>query len=153
LQEINLSISKVRTKLVPYAWECDKVAEYTLDYQESIFKEARKIWEKDKCDIMILILWYRFGQNTVKEYEYYIEQATVSGSRAPATRFMCCCYDKAINPSSQENANTGELQKWVKSKNANWAEISPKRNSIKTPQQYARALRMQLEKFLNEPSD
>jgi len=98
---------------------------------------------------LILQLWHRFGADTAKEYDFYIENARSDGGRIP--HLLCCHFNMPVPPSDLKDSNTSGLLSWIETKHSDWAEISPERGSIVKYTQYKNALRLRLIQFLDEP--
>lgn len=132
-------IARGVVKFVPFFWEEHKVPEHldnASQYQQNIFKEFG-----DHCDIFILLLWNKFGEGTIKEYEHF---NNVFKQKNPDVRFWMCRYVKPVPPHTQDHSSAEALQKWLANNEGNWAPIGAKKNFIKSKKVYIEALERQL---------
>lgn len=118
-------------------------------FQESIFEDAKAFWGKDTCDIFLLILWHTFGEDTKREYDFYVEKQ----SDGDIKRLFVCFYNEPVYPRDLAEAQIDKLFEWVNEVQADWAEISTERGSVERAADFYNALSRRLIEFLREPSE
>ena len=110
-------------KFSVFDWRTNKKAGHAQGkFQDQIFDDAALLWGKPECDILVLILWCKFGTDTKREYEKY----------APGCQALLVChYNEPVGPLDLIEMKIDSLFEWIQPHRANWAEISTVRGSIR----------------------
>ena len=147
--KVNEDLSPVSRKFVVFDWKEDNTARKSDgDFQDWVFKNAENKWRKKKCDIFVMLLWYKFPKYTLVEYDRYVNKAKNKDN----SRLFCCHFGAPVKPTQLAGAKVDQLLRWISKNNKDWAEISPVRGSIENVAYYRECLRSQLYKFLSEKS-
>jgi hypothetical protein len=151
VDEVNRSISGNINKFNLFDWRTDKSPGHQAGlFQENVFKDAVAKWQKESCDILVMLLWYKFGSGTAQEYDYYINRAKDHQPDGMAPLLLCCHYAGNVPRENLEGARVDDLISWIKARHSDWAEISPVRNSIKRRREFEDKFRDKLNWFLNQ---
>ena len=141
--------SSVPPKFSVFDWKEHKSPGHTVGkFQDQVFRDAELRWGKSDCDIFVMFLWHKFGQDTKREYDYYVG----SPASGPAAQLFVCHYNAPVEPLSLLESKIDQLFKWIEKPRRDWAEIRPERGTVTNSQLFQQALSKQINLFLSDPS-
>ena len=143
--EHNEMLDQNKNSFVVFDWHHDKKPEYVAgDFQKKVFEDAQKKWGKSTCDILVLMLWHKFGPGTKKEYDFFIEQK----KSKKIGHLLVCHYNQSVTPLEIENSKIDKLFEWTSQHKAKWAELGVKRGAIDNHGKFIQALNSQISWFI-----
>jgi hypothetical protein len=128
-------------EFLAFDWREDTDCDNFPDFQDAIFQSAEDKWGKPECDILVLLLWTKFGKHTIAEYNRYIAKFDTN------TRLMACHYNGEVKPLDLDKCNVQGLFSWKRKVAKNWSEISPVRGSIENLKDFRNAFTTQMSKY------
>ena len=146
IDEINAQYDGPTRKLNLYRWENDKKASATSDLQEEIFREAKAKWSGGQCDVLILLVWHKFGEGTQKEFDRFYSEFVDNPSR----KFIFCRYAKNVPLDQIDGVSKARLDEWVKANQDGFSPLNAQRGSIKSVSSFKIALTRELQVFIRE---
>jgi len=121
------------------------------NFQDEIFSSAETLWGSPQCDILVLLLWHKFGSDTKKEYEKYVQLFAneAAGDLVPA-RLMVCHYNAPVWPHDLEKSNIQGLIRWKKKVWKGWSEIATERGTVKDAGAFKDAMTKRVDEYKTE---
>ncbi|MEM6384646.1 MAG: hypothetical protein AAF718_00275 [Pseudomonadota bacterium] len=137
-------------KFAVFDWREDKTPGYAGEqFQEQVFQDAARLWGKEECDIFVLLLWYKFGEDTKREYDAYMAKRA-DGS---LPHFFVCHYNEPVPPLDLMDCKIDSLFEWITQHRSGWAELDPTRGAVNEIVAYQAALYKRINSFLSEQAD
>lgn len=138
-----------KSKFVVFDWKEHKSPGHTDGkFQEQVFEDAERHWGKSHCDILVLLLWHKFGPDTQREYDFYTKRA----EDGKISQLFVCHYNEPVPPLALMESRIDQLFEWIKEPRKDWAEIRPERGTVDDAIKFNQALTKQILSFLREPS-